>query len=105
MRPHPAAHPHQSFKRKYLPRGQGIVKGKRSHFRLTYVAQKRSLTLVPQRSTNLSTVGRTRTVIYVHIRLTDTPFYYFILKIIKKHQPFSAVTRILYIPVTLLQAA
>ena len=36
----------------------------------------------------ISTVGRTRTVIYVYIRLTDTPFYYFIVKIIKKHQPF-----------------
>ena len=53
----------------------------------------------------ISTVGRTRTVIYVYIRLIDTPFYYFILKIIKKHQPFSAVTRITYIPVTLLQVA
>ena len=31
----------------------------------------------------ISTVGRTRTVIYVYIRLIDTPFYYFILKIIK----------------------
>ena len=36
----------------------------------------------------ISTVGRTRTVIYVYIRLIDTPFYYFILKIIKKASAF-----------------
>ena len=177
MRPHPAEHRHQSFIRKYLPRGQGIVKGKRSQFRLnwraslknalwrwflkkaptwdgSYLVWARSfcwpppppenfmgLKLVPKTKMGnfllpfftiqltkiqdcvicilqlalawhashsfpeISTVGRTRTVIYVYIRLTDEPFYYFILKIIKKHQPFSAVTRITYIPVTLLQVA
>ena len=158
-RPHPAAHPHQSFITKYLPRGQGIVKGKRSHFRLNWRASLKNalwhgspkkhqpgmahtlfeplafvdphppenfmgLKLVPKSKMGnfllpfftiqfakrqdcvicilqlalawhasdsfpeISTVGRTRTVIYVYIRLTDTPFYYFIVKIIKKHQPF-----------------
>ena len=65
--------------------------------------------ILPWNASRVSTLGRSKTVIYVYIRLTDAPFYHFILNIIKKEivffSLFSAVTHILDILVKLLQAA